>query len=321
MQMEFPFIDISMKRKDSKMSTYVVGDIHGCYEEFIDLVEKIEKQDASAHFILVGDIIDRGPDSIKMLRWAMDSCNKPDGKFELILGNHEYEKISLLERYFSFCEDGLANSMEEFCRQRQDDSYHFGRTLAEEHISDEEIKQYCRFFRLLPIYKELDVTIQGKRQHFIIVHGGLRIDFVNEDETFKKSTLSRKGLLFEARKDGHNTIEKIVWDRCSVALRRTIVIHGHTPTCDDPNIEGRIGFGQKEVNVDGGCVFRSKAYPNANLAALRLEDLEEFYRYDPGPITEVNKEKKDQLLKRKRRPSKKEREAKMKEAEQWLGLV
>ncbi len=303
------------------MGTYVIGDIHGCYEEFIALVEKIEKQDPTAYFILVGDIIDRGPDTIKMLRWAMDYCNKPDGEFELILGNHEYEKISLLERYFSFREDGLANSMEEFCKKRQDDFYHFGSTLADEHISDEEIKQYYRFFQSLPVYKELDVTIQGKRQHFIIVHGGLRIDFVNQDETFKKSTLTKKGLFYEARKDGHNTIDKIVWDRRSVTLRRTIIIHGHTPTCDDPNIDGRIEFGRKKVNVDGGCVYRSKEYPNANLAALRLEDLEEFYSYDPSPITESNKEKKDQLLKRKRRMSKKKLNALMKEAEQVLGKM
>lgn len=278
------------------MGTYVIGDIHGCYEEFIALVGKIEKQDPAACFIIIGDIIDRGPDSIKMLRWAMDYCNKPEGKFELILGNHEYSKILFLERYLFWREDGLVNSMIDFCREGQDDPYLFGSILVDEHISDEEIMQYYRFFQSLPVYKELDVTIWGKRQHFIIVHGGLRLDFLNKDETFKKSTLTKKGLFYEARKDGHNTIDKIVWDRRSVTLKRTIIIHGHTPTCDDPNIDGRIEFGRKKVNVDCGCVYRSKEHPNANLAALRLEDLEEFYIYDPSPITESNKEQKDQLL-------------------------
>lgn len=68
----------------------------------------------------------------------------------------------------------------------------------------------------------------------------------------------------------------------------------------------KTAFYSKVVNVDGGCVFRSMEFPNANLAALRLGDLEELYCYEPSPITESNKEKKEQLFKRERRISKRD---------------
>lgn len=297
------------------MCTYVIGDTHGCYVEFMDLVEKIEQQDPEPYFILVGDIIERGPDTIKMLRWAMEYCNKPNGRFELILGNHEHTNISFLKKYLSSRENGFAHSISDFCSQGHYDPYHFGKILADEHITDEEIERYFLFFQSLPIYKECNITIQGKKQHFIIVHGGLTRNLVNKDETFKKSSLTRKGLFYATSKDGCDTIQKIVWNRWSTTLKRTIIIHGHTPTCGDSYADGRIQFGQKIVNVDCGCVFRSAQYPNANLAALRLEDLQEFYLYAPSSITEENKKAKEQLLKRERKISKKESKSWVKEVE------
>ena len=39
------------------MATYVVGDIHGCYDEWIALKDRIEGRDKQAKFILVGDIM------------------------------------------------------------------------------------------------------------------------------------------------------------------------------------------------------------------------------------------------------------------------
>ena len=46
---------------------YVIGDIHGCYQDMIALLNKIESQDQDAQIIFVGDFIDRGPDVDKVL--------------------------------------------------------------------------------------------------------------------------------------------------------------------------------------------------------------------------------------------------------------
>ena len=38
---------------------YAIGDVHGCYQAMIKLIRKIEREDADAQFILIGDVIDR----------------------------------------------------------------------------------------------------------------------------------------------------------------------------------------------------------------------------------------------------------------------
>ena len=81
---------------------------------------------------------------------------------------------------------------------------------------------------------------------------------------------------------------------------KTILVHGHTPTVDGYS-KGRIEFGKKYINVDCGCVYRKQGFKEANLAAIRLEDLEEFYLYKPVKMPEENQKYKDDILKVRRK--------------------
>lgn len=65
------------------MATYVLSDIHGLYDKFTKMLELINFNSEDTLYIL-GDVIDRGPDSIKTL----DLIRKNDNMF-LLLGNHE----------------------------------------------------------------------------------------------------------------------------------------------------------------------------------------------------------------------------------------
>lgn len=73
------------------MGSYAVGDIHGCFDEWIEFKNKIEYLDKSARFILVGDIVDRGPKENDMIGWALKNITKT-GKYRMIIGNHEYDR-------------------------------------------------------------------------------------------------------------------------------------------------------------------------------------------------------------------------------------
>lgn len=67
--------------------TYVIGDIHGCYGAFLNLLEMMDysKEDI---LIFLGDYIDRGPDSQKVVSKVMQL--KKELPFVLtLLGNHE----------------------------------------------------------------------------------------------------------------------------------------------------------------------------------------------------------------------------------------
>lgn len=271
------------------MGTYVIGDIHGCLKEFKALVKKIEKNDSDAHFILVGDIVDRGPEELEMIRYAMKHFNKPDGKYEMLLGNHEYNKMNILRIM-------LADDDEETFKQSSD----ILSSDKDNVVSNEELKEIYEFFESLPIYKELDVVTNGKKQHYIITHGCLKSKFLNKDETFKKTCLKKKGMHYEAMSDGKDTVFKIVNNRNEYSPYKTILVHGHTPTVDGYS-KGRIEFGKKYINVDCGCVYRKQGFKKANLAAIRLEDLEEFYLYKPVKMPEENQKYKDDILKVRRK--------------------
>ena len=67
----------------SSKRTIVIGDIHGCYDEFIQLLETIEFTDLDL-LITVGDMVDRGPKSIEVARYFRDTPNA-----FAVLGNHE----------------------------------------------------------------------------------------------------------------------------------------------------------------------------------------------------------------------------------------
>lgn len=53
------------------MATYVISDIHGQYDMFMELVDKIKLKETDTLYIL-GDILDRGPHPIKTLRKLME---------------------------------------------------------------------------------------------------------------------------------------------------------------------------------------------------------------------------------------------------------
>lgn len=67
----------------ARVRTIIVGDIHGMRLEFKELMEKCGYRQDSERLILVGDLIDRGPDSAGVCRYA-----KKIGA-EVVIGNHD----------------------------------------------------------------------------------------------------------------------------------------------------------------------------------------------------------------------------------------
>lgn len=68
---------------NSRGRDFVVGDLHGCMEEFSDLLRRIEFDGRNDRMFSVGDLVDRGPQSLEFLRLL----NEP--RFFCVLGNHE----------------------------------------------------------------------------------------------------------------------------------------------------------------------------------------------------------------------------------------
>ncbi|WP_277059949.1 symmetrical bis(5'-nucleosyl)-tetraphosphatase [Rivihabitans pingtungensis] len=77
------------------MATYAIGDIQGCYQDFMQLLDFIEFSPSRDQLWLAGDLVNRGPDSLSVLRWVF----KHQDSVRMVLGNHDLSLLALSEGY------------------------------------------------------------------------------------------------------------------------------------------------------------------------------------------------------------------------------
>ena len=73
------------------MTDYVVGDIQGCFEDLISLLDKIDFDPSKDRLIAAGDIVNRGPKSLETLRY----CMALGDAFAMVLGNHDLHLLAI----------------------------------------------------------------------------------------------------------------------------------------------------------------------------------------------------------------------------------
>ncbi len=79
------------------MSTYVIGDVQGCNAELGELLALIRFNADSDHVYFVGDLVNRGPDSVGVLRRVKALAGQ--GAAESVLGNHDFFLIMAMEGF------------------------------------------------------------------------------------------------------------------------------------------------------------------------------------------------------------------------------
>ncbi len=136
--------------------TYVIGDVHGMYENLMKLLEKLPLRKAD-EIVFLGDYIDRGPNSKEVVNLLMNLSN--DHKVTPLKGNHEDMMLKCLK--LGDCLTWHFNGADATLRS-------FGGTV--------EIRKYLHFFESLRTFYEKGM--------FFMVHGGVKpgVPLIDQDE-------------------------------------------------------------------------------------------------------------------------------------------
>lgn len=228
------------------MATYVVGDIHGCFREWIGLKSKIERTDENAEFILVGDILDKGPHSLEMLKWAMEKI-VPGSKYQMVLGNHETEKINWLKYVLKHQDKEAWNNRDIARNMLSADGYEFYKVCCAKNFTGDDWNSILMWLESLPFSIHKEIENEYRKVPYIILHN----------------------------------------PQDSNGITETLIIHGHIPTTLDKcknegAIPGKIWIQGNRINIDCGLVYgvSKKQGLYGDLAAICLEDLQEIYYYN-----------------------------------------
>ena len=228
--------------------TYVLSDIHGNLRRFESIMEQINLQPTDTLYIL-GDVVDRFPDGIKILRRIMKMPNA-----KMLLGNHEHMMINAIGDCFDSKSHRYMGDRELRLWYRNG-----GQVTHEylKHIRKDLRAEVFAFVRQLPL--NLDVEVNGTK--YKLVHGSPVENYMTSYYySSRYSTLA----------------EFAVWERWNETMPVPdgyVMIFGHTPTIHfNPDEPWSIWSCGEAIGIDCGS-----GYADGRLCCLRLDDMTVFY--------------------------------------------
>ena len=143
--------------------TYVVSDLHGCFDQFKDLLKKIRFTDNDVLYVL-GDIVDYGEEPMELL------CDL-SMRFNVIpiLGDHDYRALRLLRELDTMLRGGAPDPevLGEMTSWIADGGQ---KTMEGFKALDDDMKEgVLEYLEDMSLYEE--VTVGGKT--YVLVHAGI----------------------------------------------------------------------------------------------------------------------------------------------------
>ena len=213
-----------------------ISDIHGCAKTFEALLDRVALSTSDTLYLL-GDFIDRGPDSKGVFDLIFQLTDN-GYNINSLMGNHEAIMLTVLEDPYTAPKWGLAGGVPTL------------NSFNARSMSDIP-ETYLKYVAALPDYFDTG--------DFIFVHAGL--NFLAKDPLGANAADDLKWI--------RNWYDSIRYDW----LGQRIIIHGHTPVpSEETDHQLALLERRQYINIDNGCVFKHRAaqYGMGKLTALDL---------------------------------------------------
>lgn len=129
------------------MATYAVGDIQGCFDQLMRLLDKVNFDPTADRLWCVGDLLNRGPKSLETILFA-----RAMGKaFTMVLGNHDLHFVA------------MATGAQT----------HGKKDTLEPLLDDPQCPAFCDWLRHQPMIHQEKIDTEQGLQTFLMVHAGI----------------------------------------------------------------------------------------------------------------------------------------------------
>ncbi|WP_110929107.1 bis(5'-nucleosyl)-tetraphosphatase PrpE [Bacillus massiliglaciei] len=227
------------------MNIDIIGDIHGCYDEFRKLTEELDYRWDSGIPVhpdgrtlgFVGDLTDRGPQSLKVIEAVYELVVK-EKKGLYSPGNH----CNKLYRFFQGNNVQLMHGLETTAAE-------YGQLTPREKKSIKH--KFMELYETSPLYHMTD----GGR--LLIAHAGIKQEYIGQYGKKVKTFVLYGDITGAKHADG----SPVRHDWAKHYHGSAWIVYGHTPVLEARQVN-------QTYNIDTGCVFGGK------LTALRYPEIE-----------------------------------------------
>lgn len=259
------------------MATYAISDIHGHFSTYKKLLEKLKFSENDFLYV-VGDVIDRGRDGIKII---LDIMERPN--VELILGNHEIMMIDAIEFMRKNDAEGKtekADLGEAFTpvdlwfhpANGGKTTYNAFKKLEPE--MQDKMLEYLKSLRLIKRLKVGDISYHISHSYSVGYQFG-------DDLFYKDALVDAESVVWDSLLDDRPPIDMLEYDWFAYPEDTYVVGHVFTQRlgCMDEKGRGMIcrirrRGGIQVVDVDCGMALNSKS---SRLGCFCLDTQKEIY--------------------------------------------
>lgn len=241
---------------------YIISDIHGCFNDLMEMLNLINFSDNDKLYIL-GDIIDRGPEPIKCIEYIKNTKN-----IILLKGNHE----DMMCDYYQYANKNPRSldtlyALDLWFLNGGEVTFNQFKNL-----SKEKQIEYLDYLSNLPLFKVYDNST-------LLVHAGI---YPYKEDLNNNLKLQNDSDFLWIRRDfiqseiklpfkiffGHTPISSVAKEITKHDNSTRLMRFNNVELFE--KYEGGAYYFNNKIAIDGGCVFGDK------LICIRLNDLKEF---------------------------------------------